>query len=84
MNANLWLSILLAATVSFTSCSNYSKSSREQRAYANYVQKSRMARAELQSKIAQSRSALPPPQQPGNPLETIEMQPQSVSSGSAE
>ena len=81
MNANLWLSILLAATVSFTSCSNYSKSSREQRAYAKYVQKSRIARAELQSKIAQSRSALPPPQRPGNPVETTSTGPEAMSSG---
>ncbi len=80
MNPAFCVSLLLASAIPLTSCSSFSKSSRDQRAYSKYLRKSSIARAEQQSRLGRGKSEMPPPQQPSEPTESVETQPMSESS----
>ncbi len=78
MKATLYLSLFVAAAVPLTSCSSFSKSSRDQRAYAKYDRKSSIARVKQPSQLGRGNSQMPPPQQPSEPVERVETQPVSA------
>ena len=57
--AALATSVLLVA-LAFPSCARFSASSRNERAYAKYVKKSRAAREERRTKILKTQQEIPP------------------------
>ena len=53
------LSLLLVLALSASGCSMFSKTNKEERAYAKYVNKMSKQRANQQSKIVQKRAEMP-------------------------
>lgn len=73
------LVVVAMLAMMFTNCSQYSKSSRQQRAYSKYVQKSQLIRSEQQALIRTKNETMPPSMPtnitPSEPVENVEMQP---------
>ena len=76
------LALALTVAVALTSCASHSHQSRDERAYAKYVQKQSGMRVKQQAKLSQGKSQMPPPQLPSEPVETTSTGPESVSSDS--
>ena len=56
--------LILLIAVSLTSCSSFSKTARQQRAYEKYVQKSMTARDRQRRDILKKEKGAPPPLRP--------------------
>lgn len=74
--------ILIAAVLASTGCSHFSKSSRQERAYAKYVRKSSYAQARQKVKFRTGKVQLPPMPQASEPMLTQSSGPESVTAGS--
>lgn len=75
------ISCLLLLTLALSGCSSFSKSARQQRAYAKYVRKSSMGRVAQHKKWFSGKPQLPPLQPVSDPIVTSESGPQSVTAG---
>ena len=76
------ISYLLLLALALSGCSSFSKSARQQRAYAKYVRNSSIARVKQQNKMFRSGNPQLPPLQPvSDPVVTAEAGPQAITSG---
>ena len=69
---------VLVLAFALNGCGLFSKSSRDQSAYAKYVRKSSMGRVKQQSRFRSNKPAMPPAQKPGEPVESTLSGPQAV------
>jgi PBP1b-binding outer membrane lipoprotein LpoB len=76
------LSLLLACALMLGGCSHYSKSARQQRAYANYVRNASVTRAKQGLKLRPGKVQLPPMPEASDPIVSSESGPQAMTSGS--
>ncbi|MFL6531430.1 MAG: hypothetical protein ACJ8HQ_07025 [Chthoniobacterales bacterium] len=74
--------LLLAFALMLGGCSHYSKSARQQRAYAKYVRNSSFARSKRSLKLRPGKVQLPPMPETSDPIVSTESGPQAMSSGS--
>lgn len=75
--------ILVLALSATPACSRFSSSSRQQRAYAKYIRKSKSAQEKRQAQFRQERAKIPQPDMmPSEPRETVQTSdgPQAVPS----
>ncbi len=72
--------LLLAALLPLSSCSHFSQSNRQQRAYAKYVRNSSVTRARQQVKYRKSKAVVPPAGQPSERSISAESGPQAMGS----
>jgi len=76
--------ILFLAVSATPSCSHFSSSARQQRAYAKYVRKSAIVHEKRQKQFRQDKAKIPPATAPSEPQVTMETSegPQAVPSDS--
>jgi hypothetical protein len=76
--------ILFLAISAMPSCSHFSSSARQQRAYAKYVRKSAIVHEKRQKQFRQDKGRIPPATTPSEPQVTMETSegPQAVPSDS--
>ena len=75
--------LLLAFALMLGGCSHYSKSARQQRAYAKYVRNSSFARQKRSLKLRPGKVQLPPMPGVSDPIVSSESGPQAMTSGTA-
>lgn len=75
------LVLLLAGALACTSCSTFSKTARQQRAYEKYVRRSSVARQKRQMFFRSDKPTMPNtpmPAEPSEPVQNVETGPQAV------
>lgn len=72
--------LIIALSGALGGCSNYSRSSRQQRAYEKYVRKSSVARQKQRSHFKTETPQMPSAREPGEPVESTEQAPEAVPS----